>query len=48
MIVKHLRTLIDKFERIRVIINVNFRRLTTPNKAAAENSFSDVKSRLLN
>ena len=45
---KYLRILIAKFERIKVIINVNFSRLTTPSKAAAENFFSDVKSRLLN
>ena len=47
-IVKHLRTLFDKFERIRVIINVSFSMLTTSHKAAAENLFSDVRSRLLN
>lgn len=46
-VVKHLRTLFDRFERIRVVVNVNFSKLTTPHKAAAECFFSDVRSRLI-
>ena len=32
-VVKHLRTLFNRFERIRVIVNANFSRLTAPHKA---------------
>lgn len=46
-IAKHLKILLDKFERIRVILNVNYNRLTTAHKAAAENFFSDVRSRIV-
>ena len=47
-VVKHQKAQFNRLERIRVIINVNFCRLTAPPKAAAKKFFSDVRYRLLN
>lgn len=45
---KHIKILLDTFEQIRIIVNVNHSRLTQPHKFAAESFFSDVRDRLAN
>lgn len=43
---KHLKVLFDRFEEIRVLLNVNYNRLTVSHQSAAENFFADVRGKL--
>lgn len=43
---KHIQNLITKFEEIRVILNVNYNRLTTAHKVAADAFFLDIREKL--
>lgn len=45
---KHIKILFASTESIRVILNVNYSRLTVAHKAAADNFFSDVCGKLEN
>lgn len=45
---KHLKILIYCLEDIRVLLNVNYARLTAAHKAAAEAFYQDVRNKLLN
>lgn len=43
---KHLEILLDRFEQIRVILNVNYSRLTQHHKTAADKLFADIRDKL--
>lgn len=43
---KHLKILYERFEQIRIVLNVNYSRLTQSHKSAAEGFFSDVRDKL--
>lgn len=44
---KHYKKLIQYLEEIRVLLNVNYHRLTPAHKIAAEAFFQDIKNRLI-
>lgn len=43
---KHLNTLFERFEQIRVLINVNYNRLTKKHQSDAEGYFNEVRTKL--
>lgn len=43
---KHLSVLFERFEQVRVLINVNYSRLTHSHQVAAEGFFLDIRSKL--
>lgn len=45
---KHLGILLNHLEEIRILLNVNYSRLTTNHKIAAEAFFNDIRYRLVN
>lgn len=46
-VIRHLQTLIDSLENIRVLFVDNYSRLTTSHKTAADSFFQDVREKLI-